>query len=223
MEALAFLLMAVSAFLLTRPPETPAPPPAPVVAAPEAQPSAAPPPDRVILLAGADGKVGAVEVRSLAQPDRPLLLSVAGAAARIDTGGAVVAAAPDTTDPRQRYASTLAAIPKAPMSFTIQFETGSATQFAQGSRQELDQLRRALADYPAPEITVIGHTDRVGSVSFNDALSLRRAHTIRQYLEDLGIRALRMDVAGRGEREPLVPTADEVAEPRNRRVEINLR
>jgi len=38
-----------------------------------------------------------------------------------------------------------------------------------------------------------------------------------------GVAADRISVAGRGEREPLVPTADEVAEPRNRRVEINVR
>jgi len=39
----------------------------------------------------------------------------------------------------------------------------------------------------------------------------------------LGVPRARISVAGRGEREPEVPTADEVAEPRNRRVEINVR
>jgi outer membrane protein OmpA-like peptidoglycan-associated protein len=80
-----------------------------------------------------------------------------------------------------------------------------------------------IARRPAPEIVVIGHTDRVGAVPYNDALSLRRAERVRDELVKVGITADRISVAGRGEREPLVPTPDEVAEPRNRRVEINVR
>jgi outer membrane protein OmpA-like peptidoglycan-associated protein len=54
-------------------------------------------------------------------------------------------------------------------------------------------------------------------------LSLRRAERCRDELIKLGIPKVRISVAGRGEREPEVPTADEVAEPRNRRVEISVR
>jgi outer membrane protein OmpA-like peptidoglycan-associated protein len=79
-----------------------------------------------------------------------------------------------------------------------------------------------IARRPAPEIVVIGHTDRVGAVPYNDTLSLRRAERVRDELVKVGIAADRIRVAGRGEREPLVPTADEVAEARNRRVEINV-
>lgn len=70
---------------------------------------------------------------------------------------------------------------------------------------------------------MIGHTDRVGSVQFNDALSLRRAQKIRDDLVQLGVAAEQIQVAGRREREPLVATEDEIAEPRNRRVEISVR
>jgi OmpA-OmpF porin, OOP family len=75
----------------------------------------------------------------------------------------------------------------------------------------------------AAEITVIGHTDRVGTVEYNDALSLRRAERVRRDFVGRGIPDQSISVAGRGEREPIVSTADEVAEPRNRRVEINVR
>jgi outer membrane protein OmpA-like peptidoglycan-associated protein len=87
----------------------------------------------------------------------------------------------------------------------------------------LDELKAFLATHPAPQITVIGHTDRMGTVEYNDALSRQRAETVRELLVEVGIQASSMDVAGRGEREPLVPTADEVPEERNRRVEINVR
>ncbi len=70
---------------------------------------------------------------------------------------------------------------------------------------------------------MIGHTDRVGTVPYNDALSLRRADRVRNDLVQLGIPSDRITVAGRGEREPIVATEDEVPEPRNRRVEITVR
>ena len=57
----------------------------------------------------------------------------------------------------------------------------------------------------------------------NDALSAKRAQAVREQLAGEGVPVEKMEVAGRGEREPLVPTADEVDEPRNRRVEISIR
>ncbi len=87
----------------------------------------------------------------------------------------------------------------------------------------IQQLRAVLADYPAPEITVIGHTDRVGSLQDNDRLSLQRAQTVRDLLVKAGVDPAMITIAGRGEREPAVLTADEVPMAQNRRVEINLR
>ena len=73
------------------------------------------------------------------------------------------------------------------------------------------------------DIMVIGHTDTVGGLAYNDKLSLARAEKLRDMLVGLGIPAERVAAAGRGKREPLVPTEDNVSEPRNRRVEINVR
>ena len=70
---------------------------------------------------------------------------------------------------------------------------------------------------------MIGHTDRVGSVEGNDALSKTRAQTIGAVLIEGGVPADKLETVGRGERDLLVPTEDEVNEPKNRRVEINLR
>ncbi|MGZ5598925.1 MAG: OmpA family protein, partial [Usitatibacter sp.] len=66
-------------------------------------------------------------------------------------------------------------------------------------------------------------TDTVGSLGFNDRLSLARAERMRELMIGLGIPAERIQAAGRGKRETLVPTDDNVSEPRNRRVEISVR
>jgi outer membrane protein OmpA-like peptidoglycan-associated protein len=74
-----------------------------------------------------------------------------------------------------------------------------------------------------PDVYVIGHTDTVGELRGNDQLSAHRAETVKGFLVGIGIPAERIQTAGRGKREPIVPTADNVDEPKNRRVEINVR
>jgi outer membrane protein OmpA-like peptidoglycan-associated protein len=93
-------------------------------------------------------------------------------------------------------------------------------EFAPESRQAVDGILGEISRRPAPEVVVIGHTDTVGSDEHNDRLSLQRAERIRARLIALGVSPERVQVAGRGKRELLVPTADQVAEARNRRVEI---
>ena len=70
---------------------------------------------------------------------------------------------------------------------------------------------------------VVGHTDNTGSDAINEPLSLRRAESVRGYLEDRGIKADRIEVAGRGSREPVVANDSAEDRARNRRVEIFLR
>ena len=91
------------------------------------------------------------------------------------------------------------------------------------SQALVEEIRKRLSDYPGVDVVVFGHTDRQGSDAANDSLSLRRAHAVRTMLVAAGFPVERMDAVGRGERELIVPTADGVAEPRNRRVEVKLR
>ena len=69
-------------------------------------------------------------------------------------------------------------------------------------------------------ITVIGHTDRAGSDSYNEGLALRRANTVAEYLRNGGVAPSMLRVEARGEKQPLEETADGVRNPQNRRVEI---
>ncbi|MBL0925741.1 MAG: OmpA family protein [Sphingomonadaceae bacterium] len=68
--------------------------------------------------------------------------------------------------------------------------------------------------------TVIGHTDRSGSDSYNDSLSRRRAEAVAARLQASGLSPSALTVSGRGESEPKVSTADGERNPTNRRVEV---
>ena len=178
------------------------------------------PTSTVVLLPDADGIAGAVDIRT--ESDRQSL-NVAYASATNNARGVFVTQSENAESVRARYAQTLAAIPKVSVSFVLVFEFGSAVDIAPAFQPVLAQLRAAVTDYPSPEITVIGHTDRVGSDAVNDALARKRAETVRTRLTQRGIAAENIVAVGRGKREPIVPTADGVAEPLNRRVEIVVR
>jgi OOP family OmpA-OmpF porin len=70
------------------------------------------------------------------------------------------------------------------------------------------------------DFMVIGHTDRMGEATANEALSLKRAQSVGESLNQQGFAPDRTQAFGMGERRPLKPTDDEVAEALNRRVEL---
>lgn len=72
-------------------------------------------------------------------------------------------------------------------------------------------------------LVVTGHTDLSGSNAYNDALSMRRANAVANVLESMGMPRSVLEVSGRGEAEPKVPTADGERNPSNRRVEVSVR
>lgn len=174
--------------------------------------------DRVILLPQPDGSPSAVEVTS---GNQRLRLDKPYATAELRDG----ALTPSTTTAdavRAGYGALLAQQPARPRIFTVQFEP-NGNRLTAGADAVLAEMRAALAALPAAEVVITGHTDRVGSVEANDRLSLARAEAVRDLLVAGGLPRSAIQVAGRGEREPAVPTADEVAEARNRRVEIKIR
>lgn len=187
---------------------------------PAPQPVAAPQPKTVVVLVpGADGKVGAVSVKS-AQGET--VINNAYASATTTGNAAPVTGSSSAAQVQQTFGETARALPPPPVSYTLNFLEGR-DEYTPESRQTAETVLRELAKRPAAEITVIGHTDRVGALEYNDKLSLQRAERVRADFIKRGVAERSISVAGRGEREPLVATADEVAEARNRRVEINIR
>ena len=173
----------------------------------------------VVVLPGPDGKVGTVVVERAGERT---VLNQAYAASRITGGGGPQAQSLAASEVRQAFGPLLATLPGRPKSFLLYFLEGK-DEFTPESGVELEKMLAELRQRGAPDVVVIGHTDRVGNVQFNDRLSLQRAERVRAELVKLGIAEARIQIAGRGEREPLVPTDDEVVEPRNRRVEISVR
>lgn len=76
---------------------------------------------------------------------------------------------------------------------------------------------------PVYQVEVIGYTDTTGTQELNQRLSLQRAQAVRDLLAKDGVAAASISAAGRGKLDPEVPTADQVNEPRNRRVVITVR
>jgi outer membrane protein OmpA-like peptidoglycan-associated protein len=116
----------------------------------------------------------------------------------------------------------LAALPKPPARFILYFEHDSVdlTPESQGRLQKV--LERIRARAPV-DVSVVGHTDTVGKKEYNYALSLKRAVAVASILRGKGVDPSVLDITSHGKDNPLVPTGDQVSEPRNRRVEITVR
>ena len=187
---------------------------------PIVQPARIVKPARIVLLPDPSGKVGAVLVQN---PTGEQTLKEAYAGLQATPGSALQRSAESEASVKARYGQVLEARPPRPVTFVVRFETGSATKLTAESLDVVARLKAALAQWPAPQLTVVGHTDRVGSAQSNDDLSLKRAQTVGQQLMEMGVSTHSLETAGRGEREPLVATEDGVANAANRRVEITLR
>jgi outer membrane protein OmpA-like peptidoglycan-associated protein len=144
------------------------------------------------------------------------------AAVRITSGGRLEPGRVTAQEVRAVFGPALDAQPPPPASFILYLLFGTEQLTAESSRALADVLAE-VRRRPDPEVVVIGHTDRVGGFAQNDALSVQRAQRVRQEVLGLGIAPDRIQAVSRGEREPLMPTEDEVPEPRNRRVEITVR
>ena len=121
---------------------------------------------------------------------------------------------------QERYGATLSAQPPRPFSVTLFFNLGT-TDLAPQSLVQAKEVQAKITGFPAPQVSVIGHADATGPTELNDALSLKRALVVRDYLIKLGVPASSIDVVGRGARDLLVQTKG--PEERNRRVEVRLR
>jgi outer membrane protein OmpA-like peptidoglycan-associated protein len=176
-------------------------------------------PELFVVLPGPGGKVGSVVVTRAGESR---VIDSAFGAQRIGADGQVSAASMTRDQVHEIFASTVDALPGKPASFVLYFLEGK-DELTPASKVELENVFLELKRRPLPDIVVIGHTDSVGGLSYNDKLSLARAERLRETLATLGIPRERITAAGRGKRELLVPTEDNISEPRNRRVEINVR
>lgn len=103
----------------------------------------------------------------------------------------------------------------------IYFATGK-THILESSEPALNELYRFLTMRPDQRIRIVGHTDNIGSDRSNQSLSEGRCREVRQAMVDRGIDVTRIEIEGRGERDPILPNNSEENRQLNRRVEIVL-
>jgi outer membrane protein OmpA-like peptidoglycan-associated protein len=176
--------------------------------------------DIIVLLPDDQGKTGAIVVTS------------AGVERRLDRPGQTVtveAGSPPglpTVIPGQEVQAiagpALAALPKPPARFILYFEHDSADLTVE-SQALLPKVLRTIRARAPVDISVVGHTDTVGEKEYNYALSLKRARAVASILLGQGVDPSTLDITSHGKDNPLIPTGDQVPEPRNRRVEITVR
>jgi len=171
-----------------------------------------------VVLPNPDGSSGAVTIQD---GQKSVVLDQPYAAGEV-RGGVAAPVKVDQAQVQQIFSNALAAQPVLPSHFVLYFEKDSDTLTPESQRQ----YQAVFADIkrrPVYEVEVIGHTDTLGTVPHNQQLSMSRAEMIRDRLVHDGISPKSISVAGRGQLDLAVKTADQVAEPKNRRVEITVR
>jgi len=128
----------------------------------------------------------------------------------------------DATRIRSLFGDALSALPPSPRVFTLYFRFESE-QLVDISQAELATVLQSISEYPAPDITVVGHTDTAGSSARNMALGRQRAEVVKKLLVQVGLDSASIEVVSHGETDPIVRTQDGTPEPRNRRVDLVVR
>lgn len=181
-----------------------------------------PPPENVVgLLPEDDGSVGRIVVTNtggtvtLTEANSVTLISA------IDVSPAQPVPV-NSAEIARRFGAALDGLPEAQLEFTLYFQLGG-DQLTAESEALLPGLLQAVQDRQSTDVSITGHTDTTGSPQLNYELALRRAESVASLLRQRGLDASFISVQSHGQSDLLVPTADNVAEPRNRRVEVTVR
>lgn len=172
---------------------------------------------RVVLLDS--GKPSAVTIRNdagVGRLDRP------GEAVELsgrDSAAKPIAVSRAEID--REWGDAIAAHPPAPVTTILYFHFDTA-ELTSASRTVLPDILALIRQRPAPEIAIVGYTDRSGEAHYNYDLGLRRAEAVRAAIEAFGIGERAIAVDSYGAANPLVESRSPY-EPRNRRVEITIR
>jgi outer membrane protein OmpA-like peptidoglycan-associated protein len=176
---------------------------------------------RIVLLPDPDGHVGQVEVSSEAGEQ---VLNSAYETTEVSSAGKPPSkpVVMDEAVINDTFKDALASQPKLPLHYLLYFISGT-NDLTEASLELIPEVIRSIENRRSTDISVVGHTDRVGSASYNRQLSLERAEAIAEMLISRGIDRQIIEITSHGEENPLVETPDDTAEPRNRRVEITVR
>lgn len=107
----------------------------------------------------------------------------------------------------------------------VSFDSGilftfDSSELRPEARENLNKLTEILNRDTNTNLLIVGHTDWIGSETYNQGLSMRRALSAANYIISQGISRDRIDVEGRGEYEPIADNETEEGRQLNRRVEV---
>jgi outer membrane protein OmpA-like peptidoglycan-associated protein len=174
----------------------------------------------IVLLPDANGSVGRARVSNESgSADLSSERDATHVAANQPPGPISTLGEPDV---KRIFGDALSALPPAPRHFTLYFRFES-DDLTSESRLLVPEILKTVKERAVPDVAVVGHTDTTGTSKANFELGLKRATTVRNLLVKAGLDASSIEVTSHGEADLLIHTADETAEPRNRRVEIAVR
>jgi len=172
----------------------------------------------VVLMDNHDGTVGQLSVRS---KEGEILLDKSHTG--VDLDGTVNK--PYTVDEnriKRDFGEAIAAQPPLPVKFMLYYNIGD-TALTVESQALVPVILEAAKNRPAPDVSVIGHTDTMGTNEANEKLGLQRAQSVAEIIKNAGLQVHDLTISSHGEKELMVATPDNTPEPKNRRVEITIR
>ena len=182
--------------------------------------SSSDPNDLIVLIPDQNGKVGEITISNRAGTTT---LSRANESIQV-TNNSIPHRTRVLTDRtvQENFHDTLQAIPGTADHYILYFTSGT-TRLTTDSSTQLPTILKKIKNRLPCEIAIIGHTDSKATNEYNLALALKRAVHVKNQLLAIGAPRKLLEVSSHGENDPMIPTADNVAEPKNRRVEIFIR
>jgi len=175
----------------------------------------------IVLMPDADGTVGQVVVSNSAGSQ---VLSEARQSTVVQDAS-TAPQAPSKIDEQKIediFGAALTAQPLPPTRFILYFQSGSTTLTSK-SVKLIPQIFDAIKERDSSDISVVGHADTEGSKKRNLRLSQQRAKAVAELIATKEIDLASIEITSHGEGNPLIKTADNVSERRNRRVEVTVR
>jgi outer membrane protein OmpA-like peptidoglycan-associated protein len=174
-----------------------------------------------VIGAAGGAAVGAVIGRQVGSTARGAIIGAAvGGAA-----GAVIGRQMDKQ--AEELAATIpgATVQRVGEGIVVTFDSGllfpfNSTDLLPAGQDNLRNLATSLQENPETEVLIVGHTDGVGSDSYNQSLSEQRASSAASILASNGVPRDRIRTSGRGEMEPIADNESEAGRQQNRRVEV---
>ncbi len=103
----------------------------------------------------------------------------------------------------------------------VEFDFNKAT-IRPSSFPELNQIVEMMKSFPDVVIEISGHTDNVGNDDYNQKLSEKRAKSVKNYIVNKGITAIRLKTIGYGEAKPIADDDTDEGRQKNRRIEVSI-